>query len=214
MSFRPRGAIGRGEGDQSEVSGDEEVEETPRCLEAESTCERRLGRAFEDAETIPEPPRVTQLHTADRDDVAVSVVFGAAGEPPREVVYRVVGAVLEAVVPPFFHSACDVAHYDVQFAHTDSTGERVVYRRVRLGAERAGHYVVDGSLDPMGLARVVAHEDDGERHAPVDWRRFDPRPTDGESGAGEQAPIYEASLAADEGAVADCIRGRTGEETR
>lgn len=184
-------------------------------LHARSVGEERLASAFESAVTIPATPRLTVHSPAggERDgrEVVVAVVFGRAGSPPREVVYRMVCTVLKALVPPFYHAGHDIGQYEIQYAHTDATGERVVYRRVRLGAERAERYLADGSLDPMGLARIVAHEHDGEEESAIDCRRFDPRrPADGDGE--ERAPIYEASQAAQEGAVADCIRGRTGEE--
>ena len=186
--------------------------------EAHRAVESNLEQAFGESDTFAETPHVAEVnrvngHRDGRDVVVpvVPVVFEAAGEPPRQQVYGVVGTVLGCLHPVFSEADCHVRHYDVQFAYADEDEAEVVYRRVTVHPELAERALADSTFDEMALARAVQEGDDGDDGVPpVDFQQFDARSTSSGSYAGGNAAIHAATAAASSGAAAACASGAAG----
>jgi hypothetical protein len=180
--------------------------------EEHRSAESNLEMAFGDVTDLSETPHVAEVNRVnehrDGGDVVVPVVpvvFEEAGEPARQRVYEVVGAVLAAVHPVFDEADCHVRHYDVQFAYADGREETVVYRRVTVDTDLAERALTDATFDAMALARAVQEGDDGDDGVPpVDFQRFDARSASAGSYAGGHAAVHAAAVAASSGAAASC----------
>lgn len=164
---------------------------------------------------VPEVHEVNKVNThRDGEDIlvpVVPVVFEDAGEPEMDVVWEIVGSVLDAVHPVF--SAFHVRHYDIQFAYADEDEAEVIYRRITLSASLAESYISDPGYASSDLRDDVKAGDDGDDGVPpVYWQQFDAASmaASGSYAGGGGAAVAAACAGASAGAAASCAGGAAG----
>lgn len=134
----------------------------------------------------------------------VPVVFEAAGEPPRELVWEITGDVFSAVYPVFRNE--HVRQYDVQFAYASADESEAIFRRITAGETLVDEFVTDATIGTETLRERIQQGDDGDDGVPpVYWQEFDAKSPAGSGAYAGPAPIYQAAKYASESSVSDCL---------